>query len=104
MKNNDIKTSLNSRVHLPKKEANNSILYIDKKIIPFFSVPVILKRINDAKKDKNFSLSTPPKKLIYKIIKINEKLIKLTTSIKNYNLNLDSFFAPAAELQEKQLQ
>lgn len=82
MKNNDIKNLLNS----------NSILDIDKRILPLFSVPVLLKRISDAKKDKNYSPLNPPKKLMYKFIKLNEKLVKLTTSIKKYDLNLDSFY------------
>ena len=67
-----------------------SISYIDKKILPFFSIPVILKRIDDQKKNKDLNQLNPQKKLIYKIIKLNEKLVKITTSIKNYNLNLDS--------------
>ena len=64
---------------------------IDKRILPFFSVAVILKKISDKKKYKNLSLLNPQKKLIYKIIKLNKKLEKLVESIKKYNLNLNSF-------------
>jgi len=81
MKNNDI-----------KKKPLNSLIDIDKKILPFFSNPIILKRISDQKKNKNLNLLNPQKKLIYKIIKLNENLTKFSLSIKNYNLNLDSFF------------
>jgi len=81
MKNNNI-----------KKQPLNSIIDIDKKILPFFSSPIILKRISDQKKNKNLNLLNPQKKLIYKIIKLNENLVKFSTSIKIYNLNLDSFF------------
>src|ERR1700754_1394534 len=64
---------------------------IDKRILPFFSVAVILKKISDKKKYKNLNLLNPQKKLIYKIIKLNKKLEKLVESIKKYNLNLNSF-------------
>ena len=40
---------------------------IDKRILPFFSVPVILKNISDKKKYKNLNLLNPQNKLIYKI-------------------------------------
>ena len=63
----------------------------DKRILPFFSVSVILKKISDKKKYKNLSLLNPQKRLIYKIIKLNKKLEKLVESIKKYNLNLNSF-------------
>jgi len=79
MKNND-------------KKPLNSLIDIDKKILPFFSNPIVLKRISDQKKNKNLNLLNPQKKLIYKIIKLNENLVKFSTSIKKYNLNLDSFF------------
>jgi hypothetical protein len=64
---------------------------IDKRILPFFSVSVILKNISDKKKYKNLNFLNHQKKLIYKIIKINKKLEKLVESIKKYNLNLNSF-------------
>jgi hypothetical protein len=70
----------------------NSLIDINKKIIPFFSSPVILKRISDQKKNIDSKSLNPQKKLIYKIIKLNEKLVKFSTSMKNYNLDLDSFF------------
>jgi len=86
MKNNNIKNLLNSNSN------SNPILDVDKRILPLFSVPVILKRISEAKKDKNYNPLNPPKKLMYKFIKLNEKLVKLTTSIKKYDLNLESSF------------
>ena len=76
MKNND-------------KKPLNSLIDIDKKILPFFSNPIVLKRISDQKKNKNLNLLNPQKKLIYKIIKLNENLVKISTSIEKYNLNLD---------------
>ena len=48
----------------------------EKRILPLFSVPVILKKISDKKKYKNFKLLNPQKKLIYKIIRLNKKLNK----------------------------
>ena len=60
----------------------------DKRILPFFSVSVILKKISDKKKYKNLSLLNPQKRLIYKIIKLNKKLEKLVKSIKKYNLKI----------------
>ena len=77
------------------KKPLNSLIEIDKKILPFFSSPIILKRISDQKKNIDLNKLNPQKKLIYKIIKLNEKLVKFSTSIKQYNLNLDSFFLPA---------
>lgn len=74
------------------KKLLNSLIEINKKMLPFFSNPIILKRINDQKKNKDLNSLNPQKKLIYKIIKLNENLVKFTTSIKNYNLNLDLFF------------
>ena len=92
MKNNDI-----------KKKPLNTLLNIDKKILPFFSNPIILKRISDQKKNKNLNLLNPQKKLIYKIIKLNENLTKFSLSIKNYNLNLDSFFLSNQEALSQKL-
>jgi hypothetical protein len=85
MKNNYIKNN-------PLNPNSNPMLDLDKRILPIFSVPVILKRISEAKKDKNYNPLNPPKKLMSKFIKLNEKLVKLTTSIKKYDLNLDSLF------------
>jgi hypothetical protein len=82
------------------KKPLNSLIEIDKKILPFFSSPIILKRISDQKKNIDLNKLNPQKKLIYKIIKLNEKLVKFSTSIKQYNLNLDSFFLPSS-LNEK---
>ena len=79
------------------KKPLNSLIEIDKKILPFFSSPIILKRISDQKKNIDLNKLNPQKKLIYKIIKLNEKLVKFSTSIKQYNLNLDSFFLPAGQ-------
>jgi hypothetical protein len=58
------------------KKPLNTLNDIDKKILPFFSSPIILKRISDQKKNIDFKHQ---KKLIYKIIKLNEKLVKFTT-------------------------
>jgi hypothetical protein len=74
------------------KKPLNSFNDIDKKILPFFSNPILLKKIEDKKKNKDLNQINPQKKLIYNIIKLNEKLVKFTTSIKNYNLNIDSFY------------
>ena len=77
------------------KKPLNSLIEIDKKILPFFSSPIILKRISDQKKNIDLNKLNPQKKLIYKIIKLNEKLVKFSASMKKYNLDLDSFFLPA---------
>jgi hypothetical protein len=78
------------------KNPLNSFKDIDNKILPFFSNPILLKRIEDKKKNKDLNQINPQKKLIYNIIKLNEKLVKFTTSIKNYNLNIDSFYLTEA--------
>jgi hypothetical protein len=78
------------------KKPLNSFNDIDKKILPFFSNPIIFKKIEDQKKNKDLNQINPQKKLIFNIIKLNEKLVKFTTSIKNYNLNIDSFYLTEA--------
>jgi hypothetical protein len=64
---------------------------INKNILPFFSTPIILKKISDQKNNKNLNQLNPQKKLVYKIIKLNTKLVEFTTNIKKYNFNLNSF-------------
>ena len=61
------------------KKPLNSFNDVDKKILPFFSNPIILKRIEDKKKNKNLNQVNLQKKLINKIIKLNEKIIKFKT-------------------------
>ena len=41
------------------KKPLNTLNDIDKKILPFFSSPIILKRISDQKKNINFKLGDP---------------------------------------------
>jgi len=64
---------------------------IEKRILPFFSVPVMLKKVSDKKKNKNYNSIIPQKKLFYKVEIMNKKLNKLVNSIHKYNLNLNSF-------------
>ena len=71
--------------------SNEDTISINKNILPFFSIPVILKKISDQKKNINLNLLNPQKKLVYKIIKLNTKLVEFTTNIKKYNFNLNSF-------------
>nr|UEX92912.1 hypothetical protein [Marasmius tenuissimus] len=75
----------------PAVKGDDGQSFAEKRILPFFSVPVILKKISDKKKYKNFNLLNPQKKLIYKIIRLNKRLEKLVKSINKYNLNLNSF-------------
>lgn len=75
----------------PAVKGDEGQSFADKRILPFFSVPVILKKISDKKKYKNFNLLNPQKKLIYKIIRLNKRLEKLVKSINKYNFNLNSF-------------
>jgi hypothetical protein len=64
---------------------------INKSILPFFSIPVILKKISDKKENNYLKLLNPQTKLVYKIIKLDTKLVEFTTSIKKYSFNLNSF-------------
>jgi len=75
----------------PAVKGDEGQSFAEKRILPFFSVPVILKKISDKKKYKNLNLLNPQKKLIYKIIRLNKRLEKLVKSINKYNLNLNSF-------------
>lgn len=64
---------------------------INKSILPFFSIPVILKKISDKKENNYLKSLNPQTKLVYKIIKLDTKLVEFTTSIKKYSFNLNSF-------------
>ena len=63
----------------------------EKRILPLFSNPVILKKISDIKKYKNFSSIIPQKKLMYRVVKINKKLNNLVKPIHFYSLTLNKF-------------
>ncbi len=96
MNTNKIMKNLRSAKNTNKNLAfapNNSLNHVNEKILPFFSSPVILKKILDQEKNIDNNLLNPEKKLIYKIIKLNENLVKSTTSIKKYNLKLDSWLS-----------
>ena len=43
------------------KKPLNSLIEIDKKILPFFSSPIILKRISDQKKNIDLNKLNPQK-------------------------------------------
>ena len=77
------------------KEEDN--IKIDKRILPIFSAPIILKKISDKKKGITSSTlvaeqgSRNKNKLNYKITNFNKKLKKLVKLIKKYNLTMNSF-------------
>ena len=82
-------SSANSQPNV--KDEGDASISINKNILPYFSIPVILKKISDQKKNENLNLLNPQTKLVYKIIKLNTKLVEFTTNIKKYNFNLNSF-------------
>jgi hypothetical protein len=88
-----IKGDLNKNGEVSPGHSGDSAdtISINKNILPYFSIPVILKKISDQKKNENLNLLNPQKKLVYKIIKSNTKLVEFTTNIKKYNFNLNSF-------------
>ena len=80
-------SSANSQPNV--KDEGDASISINKNILPYFSIPVILKKISDQKKNENLNLLNPQTKLVYKIIKLNTKLVEFTTNIKKYNFNLN---------------
>ena len=87
----NVKDDKNKNYNQDQSQDGDNSIFINKNILPFFSIPVILKKISDQKKNENLNLLNPQKKLVYKIIKLNTKLVEFTTKIKKYNFNLNSF-------------
>ena len=59
---------------------------IDKRIIPLFRTPIILKKIEQLKKSKDNKSTVIQKKLTFKIIPLNQKLVKYSNIIDRYKI------------------
>ena len=69
-----------------------SDLNIGKKMLPLFSTPVLLKKLNDQKRNKyNLDNLNPQKKLTYKVISLNEILEIYLKGINLYKSNLNNY-------------
>jgi hypothetical protein len=69
-----------------------SELNIDKRMLPLFSTPLLLKKLNDQKRNKyNLDNLNPQKKLTYKVISLNEILEIYLKGINLYKLNLNNY-------------
>ena len=80
-------TNINNNSLITKNEHKD--INIDKRILPLFSTPVILKQISDKKRNKyNFNLLNPQKKLTYKVISLKEILSIFLKGLNLYNFNL----------------
>lgn len=82
--------NIKNNVELNKNEYNN--IYYDKRKLPLFKTPIILKKLNDESKN-NINLSNYKKKLNLKIKIINLKeIVKVfLKGIKLYNDNLNKY-------------
>ena len=80
---------MKKQTNIKEIETSSLPIIIDKKILPLFSTPILLKKISLKKKNK--FLSIPQKKLIYEITTLNNKLVKFDKSIKKYNIQFKKF-------------
>lgn len=62
---------------------------IDKRIIPLFRTPIILKKIEQLKKSKDNKSAVNQKKLTFKIIPLNNKLVKFYKIIDRYKKRIN---------------
>ena len=77
---------------LNRSNNENSTIQIDKRMLPLFSTPIQLKKLNDQKLNKyNLDILNPQKKLTYKIISLKEILDIFLKGINLYNLNLNKY-------------
>jgi len=90
-KEDETSGSSHSLESLTEEEDTDKDITINKNILPFFSIPVILKKISDKKENNYLKLLNPQTKLVYKIIKLDTKLLEFITNIKEYSFNLNSF-------------
>nr|YP_009739460.1 ribosomal protein S3 [Tricholoma saponaceum]QIC20304.1 ribosomal protein S3 [Tricholoma saponaceum] len=80
----------NSNINLTKNKYND--LIIDKRILPLFKTPVILKQLNEKKRNKyNITLKNPGPKFKFKLISLNEILSLFLKGIYLYNSNLNHY-------------
>ena len=83
---------INNNNNLNKNKYENTEINIDKRIIPLFSTPVILKKINDQKRNKyNFNVLNPQKKLTFKKTTLNEMLDIYLKGLNIYKSNLNKY-------------
>jgi len=69
---------------------DNIKINIDKKILPLFSVPVLLKNLNIKKRNK-YNIINPDHKLIYKIISFKEIIEIFLKGLNLYNYHLNEY-------------
>jgi hypothetical protein len=62
---------------------------IDKRIIPLFRTPIILKKIDQLKKSKDNNSTVIQKNLTFKIIPLNKKLVKYSNIIDNFKKSIN---------------
>jgi len=83
---------MNENNNINRSNNENSTINIDKRMLPLFSTPVQLKKLNDQKINKyNFDILNPQKKLTYKVISLKEILELFLKGINLYNLNLNKY-------------
>src|ERR1700733_7250739 len=80
--------NIKNKVELNKNDYNN--IYYDKRKLPLFKTPIILKKLNDESKN-NINLINYKKDLNLKIISFKEIVKIFLKGIKLYNENLNKY-------------
>ena len=87
---NNNKNLKNLNIDITKNDYNDII--IDKRILPLFKTPIILKQLNETKRNKyNIILKNQEKKLSFRLITLNEILDLFLKGISIYNSNLNKY-------------
>ena len=85
--NNNTNNLKNININLTKNEYND--LIIDKRILPLFKTPVILKQLNEKKRNKyNINITNQSPNFSFKLISLNEILSIFLKGLNLYNYNL----------------
>ena len=73
----------------------------DKRIIPLFRTPIILKKIEQLKKSKDNKSTVIQKKLTFKIIPLNQKLVKYSNIIDRYKIRINQLILRNIKAEHK---
>lgn len=82
----------NNKLILKITKNENININIDRRILPLFSTPILLKKINEKKRNKyNYNIINPKNKLNYKIITLKKILEIFLKGINIQNLKMKNY-------------
>jgi hypothetical protein len=84
-----MKTNKNLAAQKSKTNIYLDDFKVDKRIIPLFKTPIILKKIQLLKKSKDNDSIVIQKKLSFKIKPLNKKLVKYSNIIDRYKIRIN---------------